>query len=52
MMANPKMPENTADIKNQEKYTERVRSILKMSTNTPRFYITTFGCQQNEADSE
>ena len=44
--------ENTADIKNQEKYTLRVREILKKSGKTPRYYIATFGCQQNEADSE
>lgn len=44
--------ENTADIKNQEKYTLRVREILKKTGKTPRYYIATFGCQQNEADSE
>ena len=44
--------ENTADIKNQEKYTLRVREILKSKGHTPKYYITTFGCQQNEADSE
>ena len=44
--------ENTADIKNQEKYTLRVREILKSKGRTPKYYITTFGCQQNEADSE
>ena len=44
--------ENTADIKNQEKYTLRVREILKSKGKMPKYYITTFGCQQNEADSE
>ena len=44
--------ENTADIKNQEKYTLRVREILKKTYQTPKYYIATFGCQQNEADSE
>lgn len=44
--------ENTADIKNQEKYTLRVREMLKNKAVTPKYYITTFGCQQNEADSE
>ena len=44
--------ENTADIKNQEKYTERVREILKSKGRTQKYYIATFGCQQNEADSE
>ncbi len=51
-MATPKITENTADIKNQEKYTLRVREILKNGDKTPKYYITTFGCQQNEADSE
>ena len=51
-MANPKFCENTADIKNQEKYTERVREILKSRGKTQKYYIATFGCQQNEADSE
>ncbi len=51
-MALPKENENTADISNQNKYTERVREILKAYGKTPRYYITTFGCQQNEADSE
>ena len=44
--------ENTADIKNQEKYTLRVREILKSKGTSPKYYIATFGCQQNEADSE
>ena len=44
--------ENTADIRNQEKYTLRVREILKSKERTPKYYIATFGCQQNEADSE
>ena len=48
--------ENTADINNQKKYADRVRALLlekearlgrKMSV-----YAQTFGCQQNEADSE
>ncbi len=47
-----KIDENTADIKNQEKYTLRVREILKSKGRTPKYYITTFVCQQNEADSE
>ena len=44
--------ENTADIRNQEKYTLRVREILSKAEKTPKYYIATFGCQQNEADSE
>ena len=44
--------ENTADIRNQEKYTLRVREILKKTGKTPKYHIATFGCQQNEADSE
>ena len=51
------------DIKNcgislseQEKYAEKVRSIIKekqqKSGKKLLCYITTFGCQQNEADSE
>lgn len=48
--------ENTADIKNQDKYADRVRAITsQMSLNKggkPKVCIVTFGCQQNEADSE
>ena len=44
--------ENTADIRNQEKYTLRVREMLKKCGKTPKYHIVTFGCQQNEADSE
>ena len=44
--------ENTADIRNQEKYTLRVREMLKKRGKTPKYHIATFGCQQNEADSE
>ena len=47
-----KANENTADIKNQEKYTLRVREILKKNGKVSKYYIATFGCQQNEADSE
>ena len=51
-MAKQVISENTADIENQTKYTLRVREILKDKQRTPKYYITTFGCQQNEADSE
>ncbi|MBR2020999.1 MAG: tRNA (N6-isopentenyl adenosine(37)-C2)-methylthiotransferase MiaB, partial [Clostridia bacterium] len=51
-MAVQKFCENTADIKNQEKYTVRVREILKSRGKPQKYYIATFGCQQNEADSE
>ena len=48
--------ENTADIKNQDKYADRVRAITsQMSLNKggkPKVCVVTFGCQQNEADSE
>lgn len=44
--------ENTADIRNQEKYAVRVRELVKRNYNNPKVYIATFGCQQNEADSE
>ena len=44
--------ENTADIRNQEKYTLRVREMLKSKGKALKYYIATFGCQQNEADSE
>lgn len=51
-MANFNNMENTADIKNQEKYALRVREMLKSGEKVHKYYIATFGCQQNEADSE
>lgn len=46
--------ENTADINNQKKYADRVRELLCSSFDgeSPKVFVTTFGCQQNEADSE
>ena len=35
--------ENTADIRNQEKYTLRVREMLKKCGKTPKYHIATFG---------
>ncbi len=55
MAVNKNMPnENTADINNQKKYADRVRDILAdtFGGEKPRVFVTTFGCQQNEADSE
>ena len=48
--------ENTADIANQKKYTDRVQAILKEKElrlgRKLKVFVQTFGCQQNEADSE
>ncbi|MBP5245561.1 MAG: tRNA (N6-isopentenyl adenosine(37)-C2)-methylthiotransferase MiaB [Clostridia bacterium] len=48
--------EDTSNIENQNKYAERVRKIIneKISREKRPLYvfIQTFGCQQNEADSE
>lgn len=51
-MANFNNTENAQDIKNQEKYVLRVREMIKKSEKVHKYYIATFGCQQNEADSE
>ncbi len=42
---------DTANIQNQRVYADKVREILS-SKGTPKYFVTTFGCQQNEADSE
>ncbi len=48
--------ENTADINNQKKYADRVNVMLKEKKarlgRTLKVFVQTFGCQQNEADSE
>ena len=48
--------ENTADIANQKKYSDRVSAILKEKElrlgRRLKAFVQTFGCQQNEADSE
>ncbi|MBR5553579.1 MAG: tRNA (N6-isopentenyl adenosine(37)-C2)-methylthiotransferase MiaB [Clostridia bacterium] len=48
--------DNNEILAEQKKYAERVRTLLlsrpAFSERTPKVYITTFGCQQNEADSE
>lgn len=48
--------ENTADIANQKKYSDRVSAIIKEKElrlgRKLKVYVQTFGCQQNEADSE
>ena len=48
--------ENTADISNQKKYSDRVSAILKEKElrlgRKLKVFVQTFGCQQNEADSE
>ena len=49
---NNKMCEDTSDIKNQIKYAGKVKEILSKNGISPKYHITTFGCQQNEADSE
>ena len=45
-----------ADIENQKQYIERVRNTVseqsRKKARALRVYIATFGCQQNEADSE
>ncbi len=48
--------EDVNDLKNQEKYIEKAREILKQRKlqkgSELKAFIATFGCQQNEADSE
>lgn len=48
--------DNNEILTEQKKYAERVRTLLlsrpAFSERKPKVYITTFGCQQNEADSE
>ena len=48
--------EDTADIRNQEKYALRVKSLLERAklekARDLYVHVSTFGCQQNEADSE
>lgn len=51
-----KLFDNNEILAEQKKYAERVRTLLlsrpAFSERKPKVYITTFGCQQNEADSE
>ncbi len=48
--------ENEKILDEQKKYADRVRLMLSskqaFAQKTPKVYVTTFGCQQNEADSE
>ena len=48
--------DNNEILAEQKKYAERVRTLLlsrpAFSERKPKVYVTTFGCQQNEADSE
>ena len=48
--------EDTSDLANQKKYADRVRVLLaekeKRLGRKLRVFVQTFGCQQNEADSE
>jgi len=48
--------DNNEILSEQKKYAERVRTLLLSKAafleRKPMVYITTFGCQQNEADSE
>ena len=48
--------DNNKILDEQKKYAERVRTLLlsrpAFSERNPKVYVTTFGCQQNEADSE
>lgn len=50
------MPEPELELERQKIFAERVRSVnlekQKQLSHAPRAYILTFGCQQNEADSE
>lgn len=56
MNRNNTLGENTADITNQKKYADKVRGFLAkkeaMLGRKLKAYVQTFGCQQNEADSE
>ncbi len=42
---------DTANIQNQKVYADKVRELLS-ECGTHKYFVTTFGCQQNEADSE
>jgi len=48
--------EDSSDIKNQEKYAKRVSALVERAKNEEGrellVHVSTFGCQQNEADSE
>ena len=48
--------EDTSSIENQKKYADRVKAMLlakeKEAGRTLKVFVQTFGCQQNEADSE
>ncbi len=48
--------EDTSDIRNQEKYAKRVSALVKRASSDKGrelyVHVSTFGCQQNEADSE
>ena len=48
--------EDTADIRNQEKYALRVKALVERAklekARDLYVHVSTFGCQQNEADSE
>ena len=49
---NNKLCEDTSNIDNQIKYADKVRELVLSEGYAPKYHITTFGCQQNEADSE
>ncbi|MBO4343554.1 MAG: radical SAM protein, partial [Clostridia bacterium] len=53
---NNSLNEDTSNIENQNKYAERVRKIINERISREKrplyVFIQTFGCQQNEADSE
>ena len=48
--AEPRMA-TPEEIENQRKYTEKVRAVVE-EFSSPKACVVTYGCQQNEADSE
>ena len=44
------IPQN--EIENQKDFMQRVRQSLQARPTEPLAYIDTYGCQQNESDSE
>ena len=48
--AEPRM-ETAEELESQKKYTEKVRAVVEELTE-PKACVVTYGCQQNEADSE